>query len=176
MTDQYLWTDNPTESGIARCDTDVLNDCLMHLKYENQPDELIQDVETLNSAKVDIDAGNFSPEGEHCITNMLMLDETKKVRYNVALNSTFVIPKNGVLHMWAINRLASDYMCCNVSLYTPERKLIIDPFLYYWVRLGQSGSSTMGLVKKGQIVQITQYTANAQSSLELQFIPFLGEK
>lgn len=32
MTD-YQWTDNPTESGIATCDTDVLNECLMYLKY-----------------------------------------------------------------------------------------------------------------------------------------------
>lgn len=31
----YLWTDNPVVSGIALCDTDVLNDCLMHLKYNN---------------------------------------------------------------------------------------------------------------------------------------------
>ena len=31
----YKWTDNPTVSGVAKCDTDVLNDCLMHLKYEN---------------------------------------------------------------------------------------------------------------------------------------------
>lgn len=32
---KYGWTDNPTESGIAPCNTDVLNDCLMHLKYES---------------------------------------------------------------------------------------------------------------------------------------------
>lgn len=31
----YIWTDNPTVSGVSLCDTDVLNDCLMHLKYEN---------------------------------------------------------------------------------------------------------------------------------------------
>lgn len=36
MTNQkYIWTDNPTVSGVSKCDTDVLNDCLMHLKYEN---------------------------------------------------------------------------------------------------------------------------------------------
>lgn len=34
MTDQYTWTDNPTQSGVAICDTDILNDCLMHLKYD----------------------------------------------------------------------------------------------------------------------------------------------
>ena len=31
----YLWTDNPAVSGVAVCDTDVLNDCMMHLKYNN---------------------------------------------------------------------------------------------------------------------------------------------
>ena len=34
MTEQYNWVDNPTESGVAQCDTDVLNECLMHLKYD----------------------------------------------------------------------------------------------------------------------------------------------
>lgn len=36
MTENYNWTDNPTLSGIAECNTDVLNDCLMHLKYSQQ--------------------------------------------------------------------------------------------------------------------------------------------
>lgn len=35
MTEQYTWTDNPTLSGVALCNTDVLNECLMHLKYDN---------------------------------------------------------------------------------------------------------------------------------------------
>lgn len=35
IKDFYTWTDDPTESGIALCDTDILNDCLMHLKYQN---------------------------------------------------------------------------------------------------------------------------------------------
>lgn len=32
---QYQWTDNPTVSGVSPCNTDVLNDCLMHLKYDH---------------------------------------------------------------------------------------------------------------------------------------------
>lgn len=32
----YNWVDNPTESGVAICDPDILNECLMHLKYDNQ--------------------------------------------------------------------------------------------------------------------------------------------
>ena len=31
----YIWTDNPTVSGVSTCDTDILNECLMHLKYNN---------------------------------------------------------------------------------------------------------------------------------------------
>lgn len=33
---QYQWTDNPTVSGVAECNTDILNDCLMHLKYDKK--------------------------------------------------------------------------------------------------------------------------------------------
>lgn len=33
---KYQWTDNCCVSGVAICDTDVLNDCLMHLKYDKK--------------------------------------------------------------------------------------------------------------------------------------------
>ena len=35
VSKEFIWTDNPTVSGVSKCDTDVLNDCLMHLKYNN---------------------------------------------------------------------------------------------------------------------------------------------
>ena len=35
VTYKYNWTDNPTQSGVQKCDTNILNDCLMHLKYDN---------------------------------------------------------------------------------------------------------------------------------------------
>lgn len=41
MTEKYTWTDNPTVSGVAICDTDILNDCLMHLKYENKSTDIL---------------------------------------------------------------------------------------------------------------------------------------
>lgn len=34
--EQYTWTDNPTVSGVSPCNTDILNDCLMHLKYDKK--------------------------------------------------------------------------------------------------------------------------------------------
>lgn len=36
----YNWTDDPMISGVADCNTDVVNDCLMHLKYENTTDAI----------------------------------------------------------------------------------------------------------------------------------------
>ena len=38
-TREYEWTDNPTVSGESDCNTDVLNECLMHLKYNNSGGE-----------------------------------------------------------------------------------------------------------------------------------------
>lgn len=35
MTEIYNWVDNCCASGVAPCNTDILNDCLMHLKYES---------------------------------------------------------------------------------------------------------------------------------------------
>lgn len=32
--EKYTWTDNPTEVGVAECDPNVLNDCLMYLRNE----------------------------------------------------------------------------------------------------------------------------------------------
>lgn len=35
MVKNYSWTDNPTEANVAVYDPDILNECLMHLKYQN---------------------------------------------------------------------------------------------------------------------------------------------
>lgn len=38
MANPYTWTDNPTEAGVSNCDPDILNECLMYLKwiFDNQ--------------------------------------------------------------------------------------------------------------------------------------------
>ena len=36
MVKNYLWTDNPTEANVALYDPDILNECLMHLKYNSE--------------------------------------------------------------------------------------------------------------------------------------------
>lgn len=35
MKKKFNWTDNPTVSGLSVCDTDILNECLMYLKYNH---------------------------------------------------------------------------------------------------------------------------------------------
>ncbi len=37
MTNKYSWIDNPTVAQISEYNPDVLNECLMHLKYDNMP-------------------------------------------------------------------------------------------------------------------------------------------
>lgn len=36
----YKWTDDPMLGGISDCDPDIINDCLMSLKYENTSDAI----------------------------------------------------------------------------------------------------------------------------------------
>lgn len=38
----YKFTDNATESGVATCDTDILNDNLMNLKYSDKSDFVVE--------------------------------------------------------------------------------------------------------------------------------------
>jgi hypothetical protein len=52
MTKNYLWTDNPTEANVAVYDPDILNECLMHLKYSNTKLTPF----TINSASTDSSA------------------------------------------------------------------------------------------------------------------------
>ena len=75
MTEKYSWTDNPTVSGVAICDTEILNDCLMHLKYENKTKnipttncitEIPQDIKLeLNDGVLTLKAGSkvYMPNG-----------------------------------------------------------------------------------------------------------------
>ena len=68
MSDNYIWVDNPTVSQVSTYNPDVLNDCLMHLKYDNIPSNT--KLFSFNSGNVDsngdadlIDA-SFSSESE----------------------------------------------------------------------------------------------------------------
>ncbi|MCR5261962.1 MAG: hypothetical protein K6C94_09020 [Candidatus Gastranaerophilales bacterium] len=53
MTERYNWVDNPTVSQVSEYNPDILNECLMHLKYNNLPPKT--DIFTVNSGNVDAD-------------------------------------------------------------------------------------------------------------------------
>ena len=65
----YTWTDNPTISGIATCDTDVLNDCLMNLKYESASErnigEIVQSTIPLTDAGLHLADGSLLAYGSY---------------------------------------------------------------------------------------------------------------
>ena len=46
--EEFEWTDNPTEAGVAECDPDVLNDCLMYLRYNAATGNGIPPMQTKN--------------------------------------------------------------------------------------------------------------------------------
>lgn len=52
MSKEYNWTDNPTEAQVASYNPDILNECLMHLKYNNLPSK--NTICCANSGNVDI--------------------------------------------------------------------------------------------------------------------------
>lgn len=66
MTD-YKWTDNPTEADVATYNPDVLNECLMHLKYDNVPKQMTK--YCFNSGNTDSD-GNADLVNANLSTNI----------------------------------------------------------------------------------------------------------
>ena len=96
MAEQYQWTDNPTESGVALCDTDVLNDCLMYLK-----DGLDQ---------VTIEADNFLPKSGGTMTGILHIGVNKQYADDIIIdsktidvNSTTSVASNDGIHFYDKN-------------------------------------------------------------------------
>lgn len=79
----YNWIDNPTESGVAICDPDILNECLMHLKYDNH--KITQIPCCLNS-------GNINSNGN---SDLIETQESSKIILNVPGNYTINIPQAG---------------------------------------------------------------------------------
>ena len=90
---QYTWADNPTAAKVAVCDPNVLNSCLMHLKYD-VPETF--DTELLSYSKKDL--SNVSPVQDFKTSSISwgMPDYSAGVDY---ANDTTVniAPSNGVL-------------------------------------------------------------------------------
>lgn len=90
---QYTWADNPTAAKVAVCDPNVLNSCLMHLKYD-VPETF--DTELLSYSKKDL--SNVSPVQDFKTSSISwgMPDYSAGVDYanNTTVNTA---PSNGVL-------------------------------------------------------------------------------
>ena len=79
----YNWVDNPTESGVAICDPDILNECLMHLKYDNQQISKIYGC---------FNSGNVNSNGN---ADLIETQESTKEIFNVPGNYNVRIPVSG---------------------------------------------------------------------------------
>ncbi len=57
MTTNYEWVDDPTMAGVSAYNPDVLNECLMHLKYDipSSYDSKIENCSTKNLSNVTTD-------------------------------------------------------------------------------------------------------------------------
>lgn len=67
MTKTYDWVDNPTETGVALYDPDILNECLMHLKYSN-----------IKNTKFCINSGIF----DNNKPNLLSIENANEIKFN----------------------------------------------------------------------------------------------
>ena len=87
MTNTYEWTDNPTVSGVSVYDPDVLNECLMHLKYDipSSYDSKIENCSTKNLS-------NVTTDGKDKAVSWGMPDFSA----GVSASLPFTAPKNGI--------------------------------------------------------------------------------
>lgn len=107
---QYTWADNPTAAKVAVCDPNVLNSCLMHLKYD-VPETF--DTELLSYSKKDL--SNVSPVQAFKTSSISwgMPDYSAGVDY--ANNTTVkTAPSNGVLVIsYYVNAQTTGYFKIN---------------------------------------------------------------
>lgn len=130
MSEKYNWTDNPTEAQISAYNPDVLNDCLMHLKYNNLPAKT--NVFCINSGNVNIKGDADLIESE-LSTNLV---------FATAGTYTVNIPTSGIYDVVAIGGGAGGAWGYDV----------------YGIRHTASGGSGAGFVGKIYIAAGT-YTA-----------------
>lgn len=131
MSKKYNWTDNPTEAQISAYNPDVLNDCLMHLKYDNLP------------AKTNVycmNCGNTTSAGE---ADLIESELSTNLVFATAGTYTVNIPTSGIYDVVAIGGGAGGAWGYDV----------------YGIRHTASGGSGAGFVGKIYIAAGT-YTAS----------------
>lgn len=93
----YNWTDNCCVSGVAPCNTDVLNDCLMYLKYN------LIDADALNeqiATKTDKQQAAKASMPSNTVVELTL----------GATNSTHIAPANGYMSFSASTTAANGYV------------------------------------------------------------------
>lgn len=79
----YKWTDNPTEADVSTYNPDVLNECLMHLKYNNIPS---------STTKYCFNDGNTDTSGNSDLVNVNL---STNIEYASPGEYTFTAPVTG---------------------------------------------------------------------------------
>lgn len=85
MTEKYNWTDNPTVAGVSVYDPDILNDCLMHLKYD-VVNNVKNDIESNCQKLADNDFLNITAVGQRNSVSWALPDFTTAVDIPTTLN------------------------------------------------------------------------------------------
>lgn len=80
---EYKWTDNPTEADVSAYNPDVLNECLMHLKYNNIP---------AFTTKYCFNSGNTDEYGN---ADLVKADLSTNIEYASPGQYSFTAPASG---------------------------------------------------------------------------------
>lgn len=107
MTNTYDWTDNPTVSGVSVYDPDVLNDCLMHLKY-NVSADLNSKIATCSKN----DFSNITSVAKSTAAGLALPSAKYKDLSLGSTGSTYTAPANG----WVVFGMQSTAATQNVLL------------------------------------------------------------
>ena len=88
MSDKFMWVDNPTVSQVSKYNPDTLNECLMHLKYDNAKSE---------SVKFSINKGNTDSLGfaDLIDAKISTAGDSVSLKYSSAGTYSFNVPVDG---------------------------------------------------------------------------------
>ncbi len=189
---EYVWTDNPTVSGVSKCDTDILNECLMHLKYDNNNGDGMplfynfyskEDMTTtgayVNASLGSWLSGNIYPTAYAELVNKLGTGNVKAntdtyTDYDFVVNQddmTFRLPiKNGQEIMFATG-VKGDGMTLGLTDGTQDLGVFVSSSgngigaFEGTATVGTSASSVTGANNLGKVIGIT--TDSTKSGIEL---------
>ncbi len=169
MTNNYEWIDNPTVAGVSAYNPDVLNDCLMHLKYD--VGETLQ--ENISGCS-DTNLSNVLPEGKSTIANFAM-PSNKYDSLSIGSSGTaYTAPANG----WFSFRMYCAKSPAFVGLFYPETDPNTESWFATskWVNQADTNVTLFIPAKKGQQVLISYKNASVKSgSSFLNFVYSEGD-